>query len=49
MAALAEISLMSFHLAALIVSPQQTGDGLDEIQEPDIGRLARIRAVQKVP
>jgi len=32
-----------------VVSPQQTGDGPDEIQEPDIGRLARIRAVQKVP
>ena len=32
-----------------VVSPQQTGDGLNEIQEPDIGRLARIRAVQKAP
>jgi len=31
-----------------VVSPQQTGDGLDEIQEIDSVGLARTRAVQKV-
>jgi len=36
-------------LAPRVASPRQNGDGLEEIQEPEIGRSVRSRAVQKAP